>query len=132
MCRRIDIGVHNVGDRSAIDPAQERKAALMIHADDTGNRINVIALHQIQRAHFGRQPVARIIRTRRILLERKFLRAGSHMINAAVAAAADQALDLCRRADKRINDVLALASSRCHLCARKTCSSMSRHVGQTI
>ena len=33
------------------------------------------------------------------------------MINAAVAAAANQALDLCRRADKRINDVSRLGET---------------------
>ena len=54
MGRRIDIGVGNLGNGGAIDPAQQRKTALAIDSGDARNGINAIALHQIQRTHFGR------------------------------------------------------------------------------
>src|ERR1700685_3788985 len=89
--RRVDIGFPHFGNVTAFDPAQKRKTMLAVDAEHTRHRVDAMVLHQPQRANFGREPVARVVATRRILLERKHAAAAADAPDAAVAAAGGEA-----------------------------------------
>ena len=59
--RRVDVGIAHFGDVTAVDPAQKRIAVLAVDAEHARHRVDAMALHQPQRADFGRQPVARVV-----------------------------------------------------------------------
>src|SRR6202043_3068884 len=76
---------------TAVDPAQKRKTVRAVDPEHTRHRVDAVALHQPQRADFGREPVARVVAARRVLLEREGPRPATHAPDAAVAAAGDEA-----------------------------------------
>ena len=59
--RRVDIGIAHFGNVTAVDPAQKRIAVLAVDAEHARHRVDAMALHQPQRADFGREPVARVV-----------------------------------------------------------------------
>ena len=134
--RRVDIGIAHFGNVIAVDPAQKRIAVLGIDAEHTRHRGDAMALHQPQRADFGREPVAWIVAAWRILLERKRAVAARHAPDAAVAAAGGEPAHLDGIAGQRLCDAGRFgerAVGRAQEPAPpKTCRSMSRHVGQLM
>ena len=134
--RRVDIGIAHFGNVTAVDPAQKRIAVLAVDAEHARHRVDAMALHQPQRADFGREPIARVVAARRILLERKRAPAARHAPDAAVAAAGDEPAHLHGIADQRLRDLGRFgerAVGRAQGPAPpKTCRSMSRHVGQLM
>src|ERR1700682_6620601 len=59
--RRVDIGIAHCGNVTAVDPAQKRKTVLAVDAEHARDRVAAMALHQPQRADFGREPIARVV-----------------------------------------------------------------------
>ena len=134
--RRVDVGIAHFGNVAAVDPAQKRITVLAVDAEHARHRVDAMALHQPQRADFGREPVARVVAARRILLERKRAPAARHAPDAAVAAAGDEPAHLDGIADQRLRDLGRFgerAVGRAQGPAPpKTCRSMSRHVEQLM
>src|SRR5258708_30779067 len=98
---RIDIRIADFGHLAAVDPAQERVAALAVDPEHAGHRVDAVALHQPQRAGFGGQPVARVAPARRVLFEREGARTASYAPDAAVAAAGNEPAHLDGTARQR-------------------------------
>ena len=110
----------------AVDPGQQRIAAVAVDADDTRHVADVAALHQAQRADLGAEPVARIVAPRGILLEREApARRERPDRSGCCGRRRQQLMHLDGRAQQRLGDVVRLSRAGSAARPRNTCSSMS-------